>query len=202
MLLRAATETALELKSCMNINLSCDMKTEEFIMQGIFIDWLLLQKLLRLSYGSWACCILSDRVAGSEQTALVNAGCPKTWADLCLSLCYWMESWHDQGVITVTLHCPVGGKGLSCKVKRGDGQTLHYIWHVWEGQSWKDFRESRSWGRAIGKPRYQVGRFWSPIMVMGYFERHQLRILSFILLFHNLLQHLKQLEKAASGIQW
>lgn len=37
MLLRAATETALELKPCMNINLSCDMKIEGFIMQGFLL---------------------------------------------------------------------------------------------------------------------------------------------------------------------
>lgn len=150
MLLRAATETALELKPCMNINLSCDMKIEGFIMQGFLLisTWetveIIIWVLSLLHFVTW--------VAGSGQTAPVNVGCHKTWSDLCLSLCYWIQPWHDQNIITVTLHSHVGGKGLSCQVERGDWQMLHYMWHVWEGQRWKGFGVPRSWGRAIGKP--------------------------------------------------
>lgn len=109
-------------------------------MQGFFIDWLLLNKLLRLSNGSWACCILSHWVALDRLLQLMLT--------LAFHICYWVQPWHDQKVISVTLHSSVGGEGLGCKVKRGDGHTIHYMWHVWEGQSWKDLRVPRSYWQA------------------------------------------------------
>lgn len=129
----------------MNINFSYDMKIEHFYHSGFFY-WLTITKET-VEIIKWVLSLLHFvTLSGSGQTAPVNAGCCQAWLTFAFHICYWAQPWHDQKLITMTLHSSVDGKGLNCKVKRGDGHTLLYKWHVWEGQSWKVFRVPRNWG--------------------------------------------------------